>query len=942
MKADDVVDTVPVTATDDNQTGRDALTRHWRSLAALLGGWLGLALAAALLWRPAPPGAWSERLALALFLAAVLVAVVLRLLLWARRDRAASAASAALVSLGALALGTAALAAGGDALLAALLGVLPGALLTLLALLECLPVAAVVALTMPALARLLASEPAPLVTEIETPSPPPDRARSLDPRALFASAAPPIAPDPSLDAAPAAPLALPRLSTREALAAIVAIALAARLVALGGFPASMTADEADNMQVILRIVHGYGPGLFGFDWKPMPAFSLHLMTPAVWLTNFSLSGLRLTSALLSTLALIPLYLVARRAMSTAAALATTALLSTTLWYLHFSRSGWENVQVCLYALALMWLLGLAIERERWELFAAAGGALALGMYGYFAGWSLPLAVIASLPLALLVHRAAWRRVLAGYGVVLAIALLLYTPQLISFSRNMHVLTGGRVGSVAITNQAQAGEGLPALLFDQAQRTARTFLLMDRTYVPTGLNDRYIASGWSFLDPVTGALYMLGLLVGLRRWRLTWLWWPMLLVPLAVTQLPALRAPDGARALIVAPVMLLFAGLALDWLVGERRWRHPVWASGVAAAVVAVMIFNVAGYIRWQSSPEAAASRQPAVEGDEITLWRERQVELIQKGQLGFNVGEWHRLRPARFTSVALSRAGALGGQAVTARRVTAVAGPGVPSGEILDDARDVVVSPDGVIWVVEAGRRQVTRYLPDGRMIGRLGGPGDGPGRFAEPVALVIAPDGAIHVLDAERGMAQVFGPDGLPRAQHGGDLGLFRPRDLALGEDGLLYIADTGRNRIVRLEANGQLHDTLPGASGDPVMEFNQPTAAAFIGGALYVTEPDAGQMKGIGGAAQSTALQWTMPKTDTLRGPRLAHGSNDEVVVTDVGGRQVVIFCPGGDRLAWSATTPEVGRLAAAALGRDGVLYVADREGRLLMVQLDRGCAG
>lgn len=61
-----------------------------------------------------------------------------------------------------------------------------------------------------------------------------------------------------------------------ALVAIAGIALGLCLVSLPIVPTNVTADEADNLQVVYHILEGHGPGFFGLDsaWtgsRPLPS-----------------------------------------------------------------------------------------------------------------------------------------------------------------------------------------------------------------------------------------------------------------------------------------------------------------------------------------------------------------------------------------------------------------------------------------------------------------------------------------------------------------------------------------------------------------------------------------------------------------------------------------------------------------------------------------------
>lgn len=949
----------------DKRQVRDDVAR-WLPLAGLLtiAGWLIVGTGAALLWYPPPPASPVERLMVAVILTSVVLGGALRLLVWYWLEQEGDLRQAEARALTALGIGVAAVVGLGGMAYTSLRAVLPTPALLVLAIVGSLLAALLLRLAMQDLARVLARDHRE--TPNPTEAPPPSLTQRLDATELTPGGVVPTgfpqsgarvadsSGDLSLGAGhrtwPALTATIEELwsaltkslSERRALALLLGGGLLLRLVALDSLPVSMTADEADNLQSIYRIIARREPGLFGYDWTQAPAFNLYLMAPLVWLDGLGLVGLRLTSALLSTAALLPLYLVARRVMTVGAALASVALLAGAYWYLHFSRSGWYNVDVALYALLVLWLLGRAVEEGRWRHYLLAGGALALCLYGYFAGRMVPLAVLASLPLALAVHRVAWRRIIAGYAVMLATAAMLFAPQVIlGWDR----LVSGRVATVAIWNAPRPYLGeteLPLILLRQVERTARAFLLMDPTYSTSGLNQRYIIPGWPFLDPATAALYVVGLIVALRRWRAVWLWWPLLLVPLFATQVLSADTPDGARALIIAPLLALFAGLGLDWLVGAERWRRPVWALGVALGVAAIVGFNLAGYVRWQTSDSAIASRELAVSRAEFNAWRERQWGMIQAGQWGFNVSQWKGMRPgAEKPQPAAPPAEAPTTTAIRARQITTLAGPGRPDSQPLADPRGLAVAPGGEIYVVEAGRQGVARFARDGRLLGRWGGAGEGPVAFEEPTAVAIDQAGAIHVLDTSRGQVQVFTADGSQQSQYGANLQLFRPRGLALGDDGLIYLTDTGKNRVLRLDPSGAPRGTIP-ERPDSGIVLDQPTAAVGIGGVIYIGEPTRGRLYRVTLAGQPAGVAWSLAGTDTLRSARLAVGPHGELIVADVGGRRVLIVC-GGDKpiLAWQPAPAEVERLLDAALGADGTLYVIDAAGRLLAVALERDCS-
>ena len=430
-----------------------------------------------------------------------------------------------------------------------------------------------------------------------------------------------------------------------ALVLVVALATTLRLVDLAHTPPNVTADEADNLQVIYHILAGTGPGLFGLDWKPAPAFSAHLIAGFIRVFGETIVGMRMASVVLSLLSLVVFYAVVRRSLSRSVSTMATLLLGTGLWYLHFSRSGWENGHIALYALLATLTLTLAVERRRWYWFAAAGVFAALGLYGYMSGRLIVVAVLIYLPVALFVYPEK-RRLLVGFGVTLLVCVILFLPQL-NTALDDWDLFNRRTQAVSIlstTEDYRGDSGLASILVSQVGRTLGGFILFDAEVSRTGMNARYLPPDWGVLDKVTGALFWLGAVVSLRRLRETALWWIMLLALLFPVQVLSTGTPDAARAVGAVPFYYLFVGLGLQFLIDlPIKRRVPVYAG--ALLIVAIIAYiNVSTYFRWMDQALTAAARQPAVEVDEFVTWQSLQKAEAEAGRYGFNVGEWHQMR----------------------------------------------------------------------------------------------------------------------------------------------------------------------------------------------------------------------------------------------------------------------------------------------------------
>lgn len=69
---------------------------------------------------------------------------------------------------------------------------------------------------------------------------------------------------------------------------------------------------------------------------------------------------------------------------------------------------------------------------------------------------------------------------------------------------------------------------------------------------------------------------------------------------------------------------------------------------------------------------------------------------------------------------------------------------------------------DGSFVLTDVRAGQVIRYAADGRLLGRMGRHGSGPGEFRMPMFPVLDERGRVHVLDLQQPRITVFTPDGL------------------------------------------------------------------------------------------------------------------------------------------------------------------------------------
>jgi len=154
------------------------------------------------------------------------------------------------------------------------------------------------------------------------------------------------------------------------------------------------------------------------------------------------------------------------------------------------------------------------------------------------------------------------------------------------------------------------------------------------------------------------------------------------------------------------------------------------------------------------------------------------------------------------------------------------------------------VARDGKLIVCDSHYHCVRIYEPDGTEIKKFGGEvGNGPGQFGYVSDAVQDDDGFFYVsewgvneritkLDADGKVITSWGQSGTAEGEFN------RIRALALGPDGLIYVADSCNHRIQVFRKTGELVKVI-GSEGTGVGELNYPYDVAFgPKGDLYVVE--------------------------------------------------------------------------------------------------------
>jgi len=113
--------------------------------------------------------------------------------------------------------------------------------------------------------------------------------------------------------------------------------------------------------------------------------------------------------------------------------------------------------------------------------------------------------------------------------------------------------------------------------------------------------------------------------------------------------------------------------------------------------------------------------------------------------------------------------------------------------DAFDQPTDVVVAPDGDIFVTDSHRNgknnRVVKFSKDGKFIKEWGTKGSGPGQISEPHTIAMDSRGRLFVGDRENNRIQIFDQDGKYITEW---RQLSRPSGIYITKEDTIYVADS------------------------------------------------------------------------------------------------------------------------------------------------------
>jgi predicted membrane-bound mannosyltransferase/DNA-binding beta-propeller fold protein YncE len=289
----------------------------------------------------------------------------------------------------------------------------------------------------------------------------------------------------------------------------------------------------------------------------------------------------------------------------------------------------------------------------------------------------------------------------------------------------------------------------------------------------------------------------------------------------------------------------------------------------------------------------------------------------------------------------------------------AVAAYTAPS--VLNHPIGVALADDGTLYVAEEFGHRVSMFNNLGAYLGSFGTEGSSSENaiaFNRPNSIKIGADGNLYIADTWNYRIQVLSPSqefitafgqgytgGFESVREPVD-GFWGPRDVAVSNDGLIYVADTGNKRVraYRIIDGAAVHQFDVGEGGSALGQLDEPSGLVVhpVDGRLFVADTWNRRISVF--TAEGVFLDAYRVRgwyEELGNRPYLAIDvERDLLYVTDPDSGRVLVYTTGGDCVGsfgqsagTEATMGQFGIASGVAVDSEGYVYVADSElGRVL----------
>jgi len=354
----------------------------------------------------------------------------------------------------------------------------------------------------------------------------------------------------------------------------ILVGIALRVVRFQDIPPGLYRDQAYNAMDAQETLKGNFRLFYSTNFGREPLF--------IWLTAFSLLiwgpsplAARFPSLIAGIPTLFTLYGVTKELYGRRVAVWATAVLSVTVWHIHFSRVGFRAILVPLFSSLSVWLVARSLRTGRDWLLAMGGVAAGALIYTYISARAVVIPAVLFLLYVWWRHRSLHIPTLRQWMLFTLPAVVTMAPFFIYAATHWEeVFLRIQVAESVFTSPQ------PLRMLGNNVVGALGMFLIRGDFL-----SRHNVPFRPVFDPALGAMFCIGLWLSIQRFKNEYaaafllIWVPSMLIPTILTK----DCPHFIRGIGILPFLTIFPALGLDWV-----WRKIASIRGEATASIAVL------------------------------------------------------------------------------------------------------------------------------------------------------------------------------------------------------------------------------------------------------------------------------------------------------------------------------------------------------------------
>lgn len=381
---------------------------------------------------------------------------------------------------------------------------------------------------------------------------------------------------------------------------IILISIIPRLWKLDQLPPTIV-DEPAYLRDINKMIttNDYNPANFQWDFSQstLAYFPTILLIKTLSINEFT--ALRVTSVIFSLLILIPFFFLIKKYTNELISFLSTIMLSFSYYFLQFSRVGWGVIYPIFFGLILIWIIDGFSRSNYLKRVLLAGIVSGITMYLYRAGEIYIVCSFVYLVFKIIRLEIILAKKIFLIFLFLIIFLLTSFPWINNIYGNINKFLL-RESVVSINNINIPYHGLSRkneIMTYQITQTFRAWGLLLPVDGGGVENKRYLPLNFTPINPILIPFFLIGFIVSLIKFRSYFFWILTYIVSIIFGQVLTVNPPNGARGLILLPIIYFLVSLGLFYIY-KKLPKKDITNYAFILLTLGVLIFDVFFYFNW--------------------------------------------------------------------------------------------------------------------------------------------------------------------------------------------------------------------------------------------------------------------------------------------------------------------------------------------------------